>query len=244
MSDHDIKAHGTEIEGRHVKVITEDDVVAYLAAHPDFLLDHSELMDVLTPPRRKSPDGIVDMTQVMMSRLRGEIGRLRAEQSELIEASRQNELTRDRIHASVLGIVSAQSFEKLIHVVTHEFPALLDVDVVTLAIEATEDAPTRPPVRGVYVLPPGAIDAALGVGQMSRLRSETQGEAAFFGPAARHVQSDVVVRLCVSSGSPDGVICFGSRDPLMFGPEQSTELLFFLTKVLENTVRAWLDLPE
>ena len=29
-----------------------------------------------------------------------------------------------------------------------------------------------------------------------------------------------------------------------FGPDMSTELLFFLAKVLENTIRAWLDLPE
>ena len=34
------------------------------------------------------------------------------------------------------------------------------------------------------------------------------------------------------------------RDPDSFGPEQATELLFFLAKVLENTIRAWLDLPE
>jgi uncharacterized protein YigA (DUF484 family) len=39
-------------------------------------------------------------------------------------------------------------------------------------------------------------------------------------------------------------MCFGSRDPQAFGPEQATELLFFLSKVLENTIRAWLDLPE
>jgi uncharacterized protein len=52
------------------------------------------------------------------------------------------------------------------------------------------------------------------------------------------------MRLRVSSGSPDGVMYFGSRDPQAFGPEQATELLFFLSKVLENTIRAWLDLPE
>ena len=48
----------------------------------------------------------------------------------------------------------------------------------------------------------------------------------------------------MSASSPDGVMCFGARDPQAFGPEMSTELLFFLAKVLENTIRAWLDLPE
>src|SRR5262245_3144697 len=106
MSGLETDAHTTEVDGRRVKVVTEDDVVAYLQAHPDFLLDHPGLMDVLTPPRRKHAEGVVDMTQVMMSRLRGEIDRLRAEQSELIENSRQNQITRDRIHAAVLSIVA------------------------------------------------------------------------------------------------------------------------------------------
>ena len=70
------------------------------------------------------------------------------------------------------------------------------------------------------------------------------GEDAFFGEVSRFVKSDVLLRLKVSTDSPDGVMCFGSREPEAFGPDMSTELLFFLAKVLENTIRAWLDLPE
>ena len=58
------------------------------------------------------------------------------------------------------------------------------------------------------------------------------------------MKSDVLLRLRVSSGAPDGVRCFGAREPESCGPEMATELLFFLAKVLENTIRAWLDLPE
>jgi hypothetical protein len=132
----------------------------------------------------------------------------------------------------------------MIHVVTHELPELLDVDFITLAIEANADAPKRVPVRGVYVLAPGAIDAAIGLDKHARLRSSIIGEDAFFGEVSRFVKSDVLMRLKVSTGSPDGVMCFGSREPEAFGPDMSTELLFFLAKVLENTIRAWLDLPE
>ena len=58
------------------------------------------------------------------------------------------------------------------------------------------------------------------------------------------MKSDVLLRLKVSADSPDGVMCFGAREPEAFGPDMATELLFFLSKVLENTIRAWLDLPE
>ena len=100
------------------------------------------------------------------------------------------------------------------------------------------------PTKGEMKLAPGAIDAAIGPDKHARLRSEIVGEEAFFGDIARFVKSDVLMRLKVSSGSPDGIMCFGSRNPEAFGPEMATELLFFLAKVLENTIRAWLDLPE
>jgi uncharacterized protein YigA (DUF484 family) len=228
----------------HKAKLSAEDVAAHLRANPDFLVRYPALLDVLQIPPRQSGAGVVDMQAAMVRRLRGDIDKLRAVQQELISAGRANQITQNRIHVAVLSIIQATSFEKLIHTVTHELPGLLDVDFIALAIEGTEDAPRRVPVRGVYVLAPGAIDAALGPGESARLRGDIIGEEAFFGPVARHVHADVLVRLRVSSGSPDGVIAFGSRNPGTFGPNQSTELLFFLTRVLENTIRAWLDLPE
>jgi uncharacterized protein YigA (DUF484 family) len=235
---------GTDTRKASSSAPTAEDVVTYLKAHPDFLVRHPALLETLQIPPRQSSAGVVDMQQAMVKRQRADIERLRAVQQELISAGRANQITQNRIHVAVLSIIQAPSFEKLIHTVTHELPGLLDVDFIALAIEGTEDAPRRVPVRGVYVLAPGAIDAALGPGESARLRGDILGEEAFFGPVARHVRSDVLVRLRVSSGSPDGVIAFGSRSADTFGPTQSTELLFFLTRVLENTIRAWLDLPE
>jgi uncharacterized protein YigA (DUF484 family) len=228
--------------GRQVKLVTVDDVIAYLRAHPDFFDKHAELAGelALTP---KAP-GVIDMQQAILKRLRSEIDRLKSERTEIIANSKQNQIVQNRIQAAVISIIQAPSFEKMIHVVTHELPELLDVDFITLAIEASGDAPKRLPVRGVYVLAPGAIDMAIGEDKQARLRSNIAGEDAFFGEISRFVQSDVLLRLRVSAGSPDGVMCFGSKNPEAFGPDMATELLFFLAKVLENTIRAWLDLPE
>lgn len=233
--------------GRKVKLITADDVVAYLKAHPTFLADRPELAAAIAAPaavQSTAGPGVIDMQQTILRRLRSEIDRLKTERVEIIENSKQNQIIQNRIQAAVISIIQATTFEKMIHVVTHELPELLDVDFITLAIEANADGPKRVPVRGVYVLAPGAIDAAIGPDKHARLRSAIIGEEAFFGETARFVQSDVLMRLKVSSGSPDAVMCFGARDAQQFGPEQSTELLFFLAKVLENTMRAWLDLPE
>ena len=225
--------------------LSAEDVAAYLRDHPAFFEQHPQLLDTLKLPARHEGGGaVIDMQTAMTRRLRGEIERLRAIQQELITTGRANQIIQHRIHVAVVSVIQSTSFERLIHVVTHELPGLLDVDFIALGIEGGDDSPRRVPVRGVYVLAPGTIDAAMGPEQNSRLRADIIGEEAFFGSAGRHVRSDVLVRLKVSSGSPDGVIAFGSRSAETFGPNQSTELLFFLVRVLENTIRAWLDLPE
>ncbi len=220
--------------GRQVKVITVDDVVAYLKAHPNFFENHAELAEAMSLVPRVQGPGVIDMQQAILKRLRSEIDRLKTERTEIIANSKQNQIVQNRIQAAVISIIQATTFEKMIHVVTHELPELLDVDFITLAIEANADAPKRVPVRGVYVLAPGAIGSTCATRRSCCCCTGRACASArpWASPRPR------------STGSPDGVMCFGSRDPEAFGPEQATELLFFLAKVLENTIRAWLDLPE
>src|SRR5215470_2478127 len=164
--------------GRQVKLITADDVVAYLKAHPDFLEKNPELIETLALAPKLQGPGVIDMQQAILKRLRSEIERLKSERTEIIANSRQNQIVQNRIQAAVISIIQATTFEKMIHVVTHELPELLDVDFITLAIEANADAPKRTPVRGVYVLAPGAIDVALGPEKHVRLRASIAGEEA------------------------------------------------------------------
>ena len=75
---------------------------------------------------------------------------------------------------------------------------------------------------------------------------EIVGEEAFFGDLSRFVKSDVLMRAArLQRLSPDGVMCFGSRDPTVLRPGTGDRVaVLLLAKVLENTIRAWLDLPE
>jgi hypothetical protein len=222
--------------------LTAEAVIAFLRANPNFLNEHPELMDVLTPPKRSAGDGVVDMQHFMLERLRGEVGRLRSYHTELISTSHTNQSVQTRVHAAVVSIIAADSFERLIHLVTRELAGLLDVDVVTLCIETTGPGPA-PSTPGVQLLLPGSVDQLLGLGLPARLRANVVGDPAIFGSYAPLVQSEALVRIKPSAGAPDGIIAFGARDPNGFTEEHSTELLFFLAQVLEHTIRAWLDLP-
>src|SRR5579872_5558822 len=51
--------------GRQVKLITADDVVAYLKAHPDFFDKHPDLVAELGLVARAQGPGVIDMQQAI-----------------------------------------------------------------------------------------------------------------------------------------------------------------------------------
>lgn len=224
--------------------VTAAQVADYLRRHPDFLMQHPELLDYQLPPARCNGDRLVDLQQFMVLRLRRDLARLRADQDDLLANSRDNLSTQERVHKSALSLLAARSFEHLIETVTTDLAVLLDVDVVTLCIEATEQSPHRARIDGLQILEPGTVDAILGQGREVLLRDDVRGDPLIFGGGAGLVRSDALLRLSVSTHTPAGLLAFGTRHPGYFNPGQGTELLGFLARVLEYCIRTWLELEE
>ncbi|MEE8386541.1 MAG: DUF484 family protein, partial [Dehalococcoidia bacterium] len=120
---------------------------------------------------------------------------------------------------------------------------LLGVDVVTLCVEAGEEPLPRAVKSGLYILDPGYVDDFIGVGRDTVLRADAEGDDAVFGPAAGLVRSDALMRLRVSNAAPVGLLAIGSRHKDFFDPSQGTELLNFLARATEHSIRVWLNLP-
>jgi len=221
--------------------ITAAQVADYLRRHPTFLLRHPDLLDSQTPPARSHGQGIVDLQQFMVERLRQDLTRLRGLQDELVANSRDNLSTQDRIHKAILALLDAESFEHLIEIVTTDLAVLLDVDVAALCVEAANGSAPRS-VEGVQVLPSGTVEKLLGSGQEVLLRDDSEADETVFGPAAGLVRSDALIRLTVGRTAPPALLVFGTRHPGYFNAGQGTELLSFLARVLEHCLRQWLGL--
>lgn len=224
-----------------------EEVAAYLRAHPDFLNQHPELMLILAPPTRVPGEaaghGVVDMQHFMLRRLQGEIERLKRDQRDLVQTGRGNLAIQTRIHAASLALLSATGFDHLIQIVTTDFAVLLDVDVVMLCVEPSANAVPVVRAAGIQVLSAGTVGRLIGENHDVVLRPDVMGDPVIFGAAAGLVRSDALVRLSVGPKTPLGLIAFGSRRVGTFHPNQGTELLGYLARVLENCIRAWLDLP-
>lgn len=209
-------------------------IAEYLRRHPAFLIEHPDLLpdllEALTPPARHEGSGVLDLQRVLIERSRGEVARLKSTQGELIAASRSNLATQAQVHAAVLGLLEAESFEHLLHTVTADFAQFLDVDAVTLAIESR--VPPRMSQANFYILPKGSIDRLIGRQREVRLRADAEPLRSVFGPAAPLVRSDALVRLTLGERGPAGLLAIGSREAGKFHDGQGTELLLFLARAL------------
>ena len=225
--------------------LTAVQVAEYLREHPDYLVRHPDLLVVLTPPSRRSGDTVVDMQRFMVERQRREIDRLRAAHDDLVAIGRSRLSTQSRIHAGVLSLLAARSFEHLIEIITNELAHTLRCDAVTLCVEGEKQTLPRAIRAGLFVLRPGEIDALLGPDNDVLVRKHPQhGLDLVFGPAAGLVQADALLRLRVSRGAPLGLLGIGSRRDDYFPPQQGTELLAFFARAVEHCIRVWLDLPQ
>ncbi|HKS88954.1 MAG TPA: DUF484 family protein [Stellaceae bacterium] len=217
------------------------EVIAYLRRHPDFLDRHPEALALLRPPARDIGEDVFDFQHFQIERLRSDLARVTLEHRTLVAASRGTLASQCRIHKAVLAILAAASFEQLLLTATTDLAVLLDVDVVTVAVESTTVPAGRLTMHGIRLVKAGAIDALLGADRALLLRANAAGDPILFGGAAGLVRSQALLRLAFGRGAPSGLLCIGTRRPGRFHPGLGAELLTFLARALGVTVAQWLN---
>jgi uncharacterized protein YigA (DUF484 family) len=225
------------------KGLRQDQVVAYLKRHPDFLAEHTELFDHLLASEGHRGEGVIDLQSVMIKKLRREAKRLRKRQTDLLATSRANMTSQMRVHAAALALLDARSFEELIEAVTTDLAVHMDVDVVVMCIESSDEAPVKA-MSGIFIIEPGEVDRQLGAGRDIVLSRKDPELPEIYGAAASLVQSEALLRLRPSLDVPTGMLALGSRYEGRFDPYQGTELMGFLSRTLEHCIRTWLGLKS
>lgn len=157
----------------------------------------------------------------MINRLREEIDSLRGCADELLQTTRSNMSTQERIHQAALALVGANGFAELHRTVS--------VDVIMLGLESSLSFPATPAMP----LSDGAIDQLLDTHEIL-LRDNRCGDPILFGKAASTVHSDALVRLHPGPDLPQGLLALGTRGANTFHAGQGTELRVFLARVLES----------
>jgi len=220
---------------------SEAEVIEFLGRNPGFLAERPDLLQRLTPPDSQHGESILDFQRFALARLQGDVANLRRAHEEIASAGRANLSAQSRVHAAALALLGARTLEHLVEITTVDLAVHLEVDVVILGFEALELAPRGVRADGLKLFAKGRLERWLPPGRDSVLAGPVQGDPALFGSAAGLVRSQALLRLKPMREGPAGVLALGARDPAKFHAGQGTELLGFLSRVLEFAIRGWLE---
>ncbi len=216
-----------------------DTVLEWLRQHPGFLEKNPEAIDLLLPPRENRGKGVADFQHYMVQRLKADRDEVLESAREIVETSRINMNNQTRIYRAVLLLLEARNFEEFVHTITMDFPALLDIDIVSLVVETEDGVVPQIHLQGVRAAPKGTV-MFLTDDRPIVLEAEISGMEEVYGGGAGLVKSQALVRLTIDEDSPPALLAFGARDPQLFAPGQGTELVAFLGHVIERCMRLWL----
>lgn len=225
--------------------ITKKAVIEYLSRNPQFLVEHPDLFEVLTPPEQKHGRGVIDFQYHAIDNLRRGMRRMKDRFNGLVTSARENMSVQQQVQKAVLSVIRARNLEELLEVLSTDIVTWFDVDVVRLALESdlaglNETYYNEQNYSGICFVPSGASDALL-LGESVRLIADTQAEPPIgfemlFADCSSLVRSCALVRLELESIGRPAILAFGVRHADRFHPHQGGDMLGFLGDVMSSVL--------
>ena len=185
---------------------------------------------------------VIPFEERAVARLRERLGEVQEANQDLIAFARGHSGAVTSIHSAVLAAMEADGIDALLHVVTQEWPLILGIDAVALAL-IVGDKGFRADGNGVQAVEPRMLERAIGQVDGVELRTVTRGHP-LFGPACGLIRAEALVRIDCDPPLPRGLIVIGQRAALSLDARHGSELLMFLGHSLAAIIRRWLIDPK
>jgi uncharacterized protein YigA (DUF484 family) len=220
-----------------IEGLSEAQVVAYLKAHPQLLVQHPQLLETLELTH--SAGSAVSLIERQVELLRGKNARLEAHLNRLIDTARDNESRAENVLRLARTLIRAPSLANIVVGLRASMREDFDVDEVFLGLNA--GAYKRHDIDGVVPIEAGgAIARAYDNFIRTRLIEcgpLTEERARLLFPKAEQpVRSAAVVPLEKEKNL--GMLALGSRDPERFLPRQGKLFLEMTAELVAAAVRA------
>ena len=185
---------------------------------------------------------VIPFEERAVARLRERLGAVEEANQDLIAFARGHSGAVASIQEAVLAGIEADGLETLLHVVTQEWPLILGLDAVALALVIGKQG-FRADSSGVQFVEPMLVDRAMeGIAGVD-LRNVDRGHP-LFGPACSLIRSEALIRLDAEVPMPYGLLVLGQRTAQTLDARHGSELLLFLGRSLAAMMRRWLIDPN
>jgi len=185
---------------------------------------------------------VVSFEKHAVARLRERLGAAEEANQDLIAFARGHSGAVASIHSAVIAAMEADSVEALLHVVTQEWPLILRIDAVALAL-VIGDKGFRADCNGLQVVEPQLLERAMGMVELVEMRTVERGHP-LFGPACDLIRAEALIRIDCEPPLPSGLLVLGQRAELSLDARHGSELLMFLGRSLAAMIRRWLIDPS
>jgi uncharacterized protein YigA (DUF484 family) len=213
-------------------------VAAYLRKHPNFFVEHPEVLAELAVPHAEG--GAVSLVERQIAILREQNKRIQERYQELLVIGRENERLVRRLHRLTLRLVAATGPERFFQTLYNSLSNDFKADLMALKIFA--DAGFKGPQPRPEFVGKDHPDQALfsstfktGKPFCGQLRP-TQWHA-LFGQTDRPIGSAALIPL--SGKQWKGVLAIGSYDPKRYFPTMGVDLLEQLGEIVSLILDPW-----
>ena len=172
-----------------------------------------------------------------MARLRDRLGEVETARADLLAFARGHSGAVESIHRAVMAGLEADSLDSLLGVVTGDWPVILGLDSVVLALVVGNLA-FRADRRGTEVMARPIVNRAMQSLGAVELRNVERGHP-LFGTDAEDVRSEALVRIDSPAPLPYGLLVLGQNGAQSLETPHGADLLLFLGASLSAMIRRW-----
>jgi uncharacterized protein len=181
---------------------------------------------------------VISFEDRAVARLQARVAAAEEANQDLIAFARGHSGAVASIHAAVIAAVEAEGFDHLVHIITQDWPQILGLDAVAVALFAG-DRGMRADASGLQFVDPRVIERSIQSFDGVVLRGVKRGHP-LFGPACELIRAEALVRLESDPPLPNGLLALGQRGELGFETRHGSDLLLFLGRVLTRCMGRWL----
>ena len=209
------------------KPLDSETVAAYLRLHPEFFIDHDELIPELRIPHQRGDT--VSLVERQVKLLRERNIEMRHRLSQLMDVARDNDRLFDKTRRLVLDLLDASSLEEVVSCVEDSLRREFQVPFVSLILFSDTPIPVGRSVSSAEAHQ--AIGGLLAGGKtICGVLREHELNFLFGNVDGAQVGSAAVVS--ISHQGLHGVLAIGSADPQHYKSSLGTLFLGYIAEVL------------
>jgi uncharacterized protein YigA (DUF484 family) len=213
------------------KPLDSDAVAAYLRLHPEFFIDHDELIPELRIPHQRGDT--VSLVERQVKLLRERNIEMRHRLSQLMDVARDNDRLFDKTRRLILDLLDAGSLEEVVSCVEDSLRSEFQVPFVSLILFSDSPLPVGRAVSSAEAHQ--AIGGLLAGGKtICGVLREHELNFLFGNANGAQVGSAAVVG--ISYQGLHGVLAIGSADPQHYKSSLGTLFLGYIAEVLGRVV--------